>query len=205
VRLVRRFNIAVKHAKTTNRHAPVLTRTERRGFAFLTFTHIADDLYSGAVPALLPFLALERHYSCAGLTGIMLGATFLASVVQPGFGALTDKHRNLGWLLAAGLLVAGLGIGLAGLGDSYLITWAAVAASGVGVAAYHPEATRVARGLAGDSTQAMSWFTIRAVPGASHARSGLPAESDRRGQRCHTGPGRLGRRPGYPAVRAPCG
>ena len=90
----------------------------------------------------------------------MLGATFLATVVQPGFGALTDKHRNLGWLMAAGLLVAGLGIGLSGLGDSYLITWAAVAASGVGVAAYHPEATRVARGLAGDSTQAMSWFTV---------------------------------------------
>jgi FSR family fosmidomycin resistance protein-like MFS transporter len=146
--------------KTTNRRTPVLTRTERRGFAFLTFTHITDDLYSGAVPALLPFLALERHYSYAGLTGIMLGATFLASVVQPGFGALTDKHRSLGWLVAAGLLMAGLGIGAAGLGDSYLITWVAVAASGIGVAAYHPEATRVARGLAGDSTQAMSWFTV---------------------------------------------
>ena len=81
-------------------------------------------------------------------------------MVQPGFGALTDKYRNLGWLVAAGLLTAGLGIGLSGLGDSYLITWVAVAASGIGVAAYHPEATRVARGLAGDSTQAMSWFTV---------------------------------------------
>jgi hypothetical protein len=66
-------------------------------------------------------------------------------VVQPGFGALTDRYRNLGWLVAAGLLVAGLGIGLSGLGDNYLITWLAVAASGVGVAAYHPEATRTAR------------------------------------------------------------
>jgi MFS transporter, FSR family, fosmidomycin resistance protein len=146
--------------ETTNQRAPVLTRTERRGFAFLTSTHITDDLYSGAVPALLPFLALERHYSYAGLTGIMLGATFLASVVQPGFGALTDKYRNLGWLVAAGLLMAGLGVGLAGLGDNYLITWVAVAASGIGVAAYHPEATRAARGMAGDSTQAMSWFTV---------------------------------------------
>jgi hypothetical protein len=26
-------------------------------------------------------------------------------VVQPGFGALTDKYRNLGWLVVAGLLV----------------------------------------------------------------------------------------------------
>ena len=56
--------------------------------------------------------------------------------------------------------MAGLGIGLSGLGDSYLITWFAVAASGIGVAAYHPEATRTARGLAGDSTQAMSWFSV---------------------------------------------
>jgi FSR family fosmidomycin resistance protein-like MFS transporter len=143
-----------------NQRVPVMTLTERKRLAFLTSTHVVDDLYQGAVPALLPFLAIERHYSYARLTGITLAATFLASVVQPGFGALTDKYRNLGWLVAAGVLVAGLGIGLSGLGDSYLITWVAVAASGIGVAAYHPEATRTARGLAGDSTQAMSWFSV---------------------------------------------
>jgi MFS transporter, FSR family, fosmidomycin resistance protein len=144
----------------TRRRVPVMTRAERTRLAFLTSTHVVDDLYQGAVPALLPFLAIERHYSYTGLTGITLAATFLASVVQPGFGALTDRYRNLGWLVAAGLLVAGLGIGLSGLGDNYLITWFAVAASGVGVAAYHPEATRTARGMAGDSTQAMSWFSV---------------------------------------------
>lgn len=146
--------------ETSSRRAPVMTRAERGRLAFLTSTHVVDDLYQGAVPALLPFLASERHYSYAGLAGIVLAATFLASVVQPGFGALTDRHRNLGWLIAVGLLVAGLGIGASGVGDNYLITWFAVAASGVGVAAYHPEATRTARALAGDSTQAMSWFTV---------------------------------------------
>src|SRR3984885_1687825 len=144
----------------TGRRVPLMARTERSRLAFLTSTHVVDDLYQGAVPALLPFLAIERHYSYTGLTGITLAATFLASLVQPGFGALTDRYRNLGWLVAAGLLVAGIGIGLSGLGDNYLITWFAVAASGVGVAAYHPEATRTARGLAGDSTQAMSWFSV---------------------------------------------
>ncbi|MGH3154750.1 MAG: MFS transporter [Streptosporangiaceae bacterium] len=146
--------------QTTRPRVPLLTRADSRRLAFLTSTHVVDDLYQGAVPALLPFLAIERHYSYAGLTGITLAATFLASVVQPGFGALTDRYRNLGWLIAAGLLVAGLGIGVSGLGDNYLITWFAVAASGIGVAAYHPEATRTARGMAGDSTQAMSWFTV---------------------------------------------
>jgi FSR family fosmidomycin resistance protein-like MFS transporter len=144
----------------SSQRVPVMTRPEQNRLAFLTSTHLVDDLYQGAVPALLPFLAIERHYSYAGLTGITLAATFLASVVQPGFGALTDKYRNLGWLVAIGLLVAGLGIGVSGLGDNYLITWLAVAASGIGVAAYHPEATRTARGLAGDSTQAMSWFSV---------------------------------------------
>jgi MFS transporter, FSR family, fosmidomycin resistance protein len=137
-----------------------MTRAERLRLAFLTSTHVVDDLYQGAVPALLPFLALERHYSYTGLTGITLAATFLASVVQPGFGALTDRYRHLGWLVAAGLLTAGLGVGLSGPGDNYVITWCAIAASGIGVAAFHPEATRTARALAGDSTQAMSWFSV---------------------------------------------
>jgi MFS transporter, FSR family, fosmidomycin resistance protein len=127
--------------------------------ALLAATHAVDDLYQGAVPALLPFLAIERHYTYVGLTGITLAATFLSSAVQPAFGVITDRRR-LGWLIAAGLLVAGIGVGLSGLGDSYAITWLAIALSGVGVAAYHPEATRTARGVAGDSTQAMSWFSV---------------------------------------------
>jgi len=135
-----------------------------RILALLAATHTIDDLYQGAVPALLPFLALERHYTYTALTGITLAATFLSSAVQPAFGVLTDRRRH-GWLIAAGLLVAGLGIGLSGLGDSYLVTWLAVALSGVGVAAYHPEATRTARGVAGNSTQAMSWFSVGGTAG----------------------------------------
>jgi MFS family permease len=69
-----------------------MTRAERLRLAFLTSTHVVDDLYQGAIPALLPLLALERHYSYTGLSGITLAATFLASVVQPGFGALTDRY-----------------------------------------------------------------------------------------------------------------
>ena len=49
------------------RRVPVMTRAERTRLAFLTSTHVVDDLYQGAVPALLPFLAIERHYSYASL------------------------------------------------------------------------------------------------------------------------------------------
>jgi MFS transporter, FSR family, fosmidomycin resistance protein len=140
----------------------------RIGLAGLTLTHLVDDLYQGAVPALLPFLAAERHYDYAALTGIVLAATCLSTVAQPGFGLLTDRSR-LSWLVPAGVFLAGAGIGLAGMGSSYLALWLAVAVSGLGVAAFHPEATRMARGLAGDSTQAMSWFSIGGTVGIAVA------------------------------------
>lgn len=132
---------------------------DRRGLGLLTLSHVVDDLYQGAVPALLPFLVLERGYSYAAATGITLAATVLSSVVQPAFGVLADR-RPLPWLTPLGLLVAGVGIGLAGLGDAYWWTWAAVALSGLGVAAYHPAAARAARAAAGASAQGMSWFAV---------------------------------------------
>jgi len=150
---------ALSRSSRPSRQTSVIRAGSGPILALLGATHAIDDLYQGAVPALLPFLAIERHYTYAGLTGLTLAATFLSSAVQPAFGVLTDRRR-LGWLIAGGLFVAGIGVGLSGLGDSYLITWLAICLSGIGVAAYHPEATRTARGVAGDSTQAMSWFSV---------------------------------------------
>ena len=132
---------------------------DRRGVIVLTASHVVDDLYQGAVPALLPFLVLDRGYSYTAATGIILAATVLSSVVQPAFGVLIDR-RPLPWLTPVGLLVAGVGIGLSGIGDSYWWTWSAVALSGLGVAAYHPAAARAARAAAGASAQGMSWFAV---------------------------------------------
>ncbi|MCW2863159.1 MAG: major facilitator superfamily 1 [Actinoallomurus sp.] len=131
----------------------------RRALALLIGTHVVDDLYQGAVPALLPFLVAERHYGYAQAAGITLAATFLSSLLQPGFGVLTDRRRRP-WLIGAGLLTAGVGIGLCGLGGGYWATWAAVALSGMGVAAYHPEASAAARSAAGASAQGMSLFAV---------------------------------------------
>ncbi|HCU94671.1 MAG TPA: MFS transporter [Actinobacteria bacterium] len=116
-------------------------------------------MYQGAVPALLPFFVAERHYTYAAATGLTFAATAMSSVIQPLFGILTDR-RNLRWLVPAGLTVAGVGIGLSGLAASYPLTWLAIALSGVGVAAFHPEAARAARSASGDSQQAMSVFAV---------------------------------------------
>jgi MFS transporter, FSR family, fosmidomycin resistance protein len=131
----------------------------RPALALLVGTHVVDDFYQGAVPAILPFLVADRHYTYAQATGITLAATFLSSLLQPVFGMLADRRR-MTWLLGAGLLTAGVGIGLCGVGDGYWATWGAVALSGSGVAAYHPEASRSARLAAGASAQGMSLFAV---------------------------------------------
>jgi MFS transporter, FSR family, fosmidomycin resistance protein len=127
--------------------------------AWMTAGHAIDDLYQGAVPALIPFLVAERGYSYAAVAGITLAATLLSSVAQPAFGLLTDRRRRP-WLVPVGVGLAGVGIGLAGVGEAYLLTWCAVALSGLGIAAYHPEASRSARLAAGDSAWGMSWFAL---------------------------------------------
>jgi FSR family fosmidomycin resistance protein-like MFS transporter len=129
----------------------------RIGVTLLTIGHTVDDIYQGAVPALLPFLVAERHYSYAAASGLVLAGNLFSSIAQPAFGALTDRFR-LWWLVGLGMSFAGIGVGLSGLSGSYQLTWLAIALSGLGVAAFHPEAARSARIASGGRQTAMSWF-----------------------------------------------
>ena len=132
---------------------------DRARVALFATCHAVDDMYQGAVPALLPFFVADRHYSYAAAAGLMFALTAMSSVIQPVFGALTDR-LHLFWLVPAGLTVAGVGVGLSGLTQSYLLTFLAIAGAGVGVAAFHPEAARAARAASVDSQQAMSVFSV---------------------------------------------
>ncbi|RLP75057.1 MFS transporter [Mycetocola tolaasinivorans] len=145
----------------------------RAGLWVLTATHAANDFYAGAVSALLPFLILERHYDYAAVAGITLAATSLSSVAQPAFGLLADRFR-LRWLVLAGLLTAGAGIAISGLfEDSYAATWISIAISGIGVAAYHPSGTVLAREYGGGTNRSLSIFSVGGNVGAALAPTGV--------------------------------
>ncbi|MFI7223673.1 MFS transporter [Nonomuraea angiospora] len=130
--------------------------------------HAAVDFYQGAVPALVPFLVAGRGYGYVAVSGIVLAATLLSSVVQPVFGVLTDRWR-MPWLIPVSTLVAGAGVALGGVTDSYVLTWLAVALSGLGVAAYHPESARLARIASEGSHVRMSWFSLGGTLGFASA------------------------------------
>ncbi|WP_238164389.1 MFS transporter [Kribbella pittospori] len=130
-----------------------------RPIGLMAIGHACVDVYQGAVPALVPFLVAERGLGYVAVSGITLAATLLSSVVQPVFGVLTDR-RPLAWLIPVAMTTAGLGIALVGVGETYLLSWLAAALSGLGVAAYHPEAARMARAVSGGSHVGMSWFSV---------------------------------------------
>jgi FSR family fosmidomycin resistance protein-like MFS transporter len=119
--------------------------------------HAVDDLYQGLVPAAIPYFVLQRHYSYAAASGLALAATFGSALPQVAVGMLADR-RGLRWLAPAGLVLAGTGVGLAGLVHPYPAVFALLVLSGLGVAMFHPPAGRDARRAAADSATAMSYF-----------------------------------------------
>ncbi|MFB7372479.1 MFS transporter [Streptomyces sp. NPDC056222] len=125
----------------------------------MSLGHACVDVYQGAVAALVPFFVSERAYTYAAASGLVLAASLLSSVVQPLFGALTDRWA-MPWLLPVSALLGGAGVAMSGVSGSYALTLAVVAVSGMGVAAYHPEAARVARHASRGSHTAMGSFSL---------------------------------------------
>lgn len=109
----------------------------------LAIAHLVTDLTQGAVPILLPFLKEKflLNYSQVGM--IVLVQNLTSSVIQPLFGYYTDKI-SIFWLLPASVLVATIGIVLTGYATSYSSLLFIVIITGVGVAAFHPQASRSA-------------------------------------------------------------
>ncbi|MDF2701488.1 MAG: major facilitator superfamily 1 [Rubrobacteraceae bacterium] len=126
----------------------------------LSAGHLFTDLNQGAVAALLPFLVAERGISLAAAGALVLAATVSSSVVQPLFGVFSD-NRPLAALMPLGVLFAGTGMALAGVAPTYPLILLSVVVSGIGVAAFHPEAARFANYVSGSRrARGMSFFSV---------------------------------------------
>lgn len=126
----------------------------------LSAGHLFTDLNQGAVAALLPFLVAERGLTLAAAGTLVLAATVSSSVVQPLFGVFSD-NRPLPALMGLGVLLAGVGMALVGLAPTYPLILLCVVFSGIGVAAFHPEAARFANYVSGSGrARGMSFFSV---------------------------------------------
>ena len=133
---------------------------DRRAMVTLSVGHLAVDFASGAVPALLPFLAAEFDLSYTATAAVMLSALVSSSLVQPLFGLWSDR-RGAMWLLPGGVALAAVGVGAAAVAPTYVLVLMAVFAAGIGVAAYHPEGAKFAAFASGrHRASGMSYFNI---------------------------------------------
>lgn len=132
-----------------------------RPLAGLVAGHFSIDFWQGALPALLPLLHTERHWTLAANGTLLFAFNFASSVVQPLFGFASDA-RPRPWLMPAGILLAGIGLALLGATENFSAALALAAVGGAGVAAFHPEAVRLVREVtpAAERTTALSWFNI---------------------------------------------
>jgi FSR family fosmidomycin resistance protein-like MFS transporter len=126
----------------------------------LSAGHLFTDLNQGAVAGLLPFLVVERGISLAAAGALLLAATVSSSVVQPLFGIFSD-NRPLPALMPLGVLLGGIGMALVGVAPTYPLIFLSVVLSGIGVAAFHPEAARFANYVSGSGrARGMSFFSV---------------------------------------------
>lgn len=137
-----------------------LSDMDRRSVSILAAGHLCIDVCQGAVPAFLPFLIVERHFSYAAAASLVLATSLASSVIQPVFGSLADRFAAP-WFMPLGLLIAGVGLTGAGVATDFWQIVLAMVVSGIGVATFHPEAARWMNLVAGERrATAMSLFSL---------------------------------------------
>ena len=125
--------------------------------------HLIVDLAQGILPVLAPVLAQSFHLSYFQVGTVALAFTCSSAIIQPVFGVLSDRYI-MPWLMPLGLLLSGLGLALTGVVNSYGLLLLAVLLSGIGVAAYHPEGSKVAHYVS-DAKRAGSSMAVFSVGG----------------------------------------
>lgn len=122
--------------------------------------HGCVDACQGAVAAMLPFMIDRLSLSLTAASALVLAATAASSIVQPLFGAYSDRF-SAPWLLPGGVVLACAGVAAAGIAPSFPFAFVAILLSGLGVAAYHPEGSRFANYVSGTRrATAMSYFSL---------------------------------------------
>lgn len=114
----------------------------------LSAGHLFTDINQGALPAILPFFIAEYGFSYATAASLVFALNLISSIVQPLFGIMADKFSKP-WVMSAGLLCASGGMAITGFSSDYTLIFFAIMLSGLGIAAFHPEAVRYANKLSG--------------------------------------------------------
>ena len=110
--------------------------------------HTSVDMQTGSLAVLLPLLLASFNLNYGRAALIISLNNIVIALAQPLFGILGD-HKPMRWLMLIGCVLCGTAMASVMLLPSYEWVLAAVIASGIGSAMFHPEALSAVRAVSG--------------------------------------------------------
>ncbi len=103
--------------------------------------HMVNDLYSTALPAFLPAIAVEFDLDYTELGILSFAFSVLIGVLQPVLGSSADRYGRRRWMLTFGFMVGAAGFLAMAAAPTFWFIVAVSLLAGLGGATYHPQAT----------------------------------------------------------------
>lgn len=133
---------------------PVVTETAKTGLhklsmAAIMLGHTAVDMQTSALAVLLPPLLVAFNLNYAGAAAIITANNIVIAIAQPLIGILGD-YRRARWLVPLGCALCGGAMAAVMFMPNYWLVVLAVMLSGLGSAAFHPEALSSTRAISGE-------------------------------------------------------
>jgi FSR family fosmidomycin resistance protein-like MFS transporter len=126
----------------------------------LSISHLVIDITGSALPAMMPFFKNSLQLSYTAVGAVIMASHLTSSIIQPFFGLISDKIE-VKWLLPLSVALTYAGFSSIGLAPSFIVLLALVVVQGIGVAAYHPEGTKLTHYFAGSKkVKGMSFFQV---------------------------------------------
>ena len=103
--------------------------------------HMVNDLYSTALPAFLPAIAVEFNLDYTELGILSFAFSVLIGVLQPVLGSWADRFGRRRWMLTFGFMVGAAGFLAMAAAPTFWFIVVVSLLAGLGGATYHPQAT----------------------------------------------------------------
>jgi FSR family fosmidomycin resistance protein-like MFS transporter len=122
------------------------------GLGALLLAHTTVDMQTSSLTVFLPLLLASFNLNYASAAAILSVNNLIIAIAQPLFGLFGDR-RQVRWLVTAGCALCGAAMASVLFLPNYWLVLAAVLLSGLGSAAFHPEALSNVRGVSGSQKE----------------------------------------------------
>jgi FSR family fosmidomycin resistance protein-like MFS transporter len=123
-------------------------RLQRSPLALVTMGHFLNDCYGSFFAPILPLLIEKLSLSIAAASGLAAIPSIMSSIFQPLYGMASDRIRGRLFILL-GPSLSIVSMGLLGIAPNAVVLGLLLLLSGLGAAAFHPQAVAAAGAVSG--------------------------------------------------------